>query len=429
MIWFLSSPFLPIRDYDTPWSDEGVASEVIESLLPIGDILPAPDHHWAEMKSDSALSRLAFRSLGAWNLEGVELAQYPDVVWKADFSLLADFAVRDGFERYGATAFFLADQSLHHIYWCSQERDIFPGDPEWAHAKWVWKNSMLVQITIVDHLLRTHWTMASPITRASREQLSAAHPIRRLMHPFTFRTITINHKSSFSLVPVKGFIHRTTAMTSASHRRLLNQAADLVEYETFPDRCRRQKVHSLGASSPPIQDGLEYWELIHAFVGEFIDNHYAHDTLIDDQELSGLWTALQRLPQSRNIGALSKEALVNYLTQVIWTVTGLHQYVGNPLEFILQPSFLSTKIRPGKEVADIQATLQSFSIIGLTGLPQTPLLGDYTHLVDDPEDKACLQRFQQRLEALAASIEKRNEARPEPFNSFNPRFMNCSVSI
>jgi hypothetical protein len=50
------------------------------------------------------------------------------------------------------------------------------------------------------------------------------------------------------------------------------------------------------------------------------------------------------------------QVLVEVLTGFIVLVTGVHNQVGNVADYMMDPRFVSAKIRPGKEVSDIQST-------------------------------------------------------------------------
>jgi len=82
-------------------------------------------------------------------------------------------------------------------------------------------------------------------------------------------------------------------------------------------------------------------------------------------------------------------------------------------------------------MSDVQATVQVLNLCALTGLEQPPLIGDYTHLfleLNKERVTAVFKRYQQALTQLSADIEKRNERREQPFQTFNPSLLNVSVS-
>ena len=102
---------------------------------------------------------------------------------------------------------------------------------------------------------------------------------------------------------------------------------------------------------------------------------------------------------------------------------------GAVVEYVVDPTFVGTKIRPGAEASDVQATMQGLLIMGLTGLRQPALLGDFGHLALDEEGRGAFARFRAELAALADEIDRKNLTRRFPYNGFNPRNLESSVSI
>ena len=93
----------------------------------------------------------------------------------------------------------------------------------------------------------------------------------------------------------------------------------------------------------------------------------------------------------------------------------------------------STKIRPGREVADIQASFQALNVALMTAKKVPMLMSDFSHLVlndkHQEQTRAIFGLFRQELGDLANEIDAANVHRARPCNAFNPRTMTSSVSI
>lgn len=102
-------------------------------------------------------------------------------------------------------------------------------------------------------------------------------------------------------------------------------------------------------------------------------------------------------------------------------------------EYLTDATVASGKLRPGRYMADVQASFQAILIALLTGRKQPPLIGDWTHvLLDDaqrPEAAQALKDFNAELLKLSDEIRAKNKQRPYPTNAFDPRLMLSSVSI
>jgi len=130
---------------------------------------------------------------------------------------------------------------------------------------------------------------------------------------------------------------------------------------------------------------------------------------------------------------LAAQALVGLLTGFIFHVTAGHKHVGAAFENVKDPRYMGGKIRPGAEMADVQASVQAMSIALVTGFQQPLLMDDWTHLIlhDNRynETRHVLDSFQQELAALSERVDELNTLRRFKVNAFNPRIVASSVSI
>ena len=80
------------------------------------------------------------------------------------------------------------------------------------HAKWVWKCSALVGVTLKDHLVGVHFEQANDLFKVTIEQLPAAHPVRRLLLPHIYATPSINSGAAITLATEFGILHHAVAL-------------------------------------------------------------------------------------------------------------------------------------------------------------------------------------------------------------------------
>ncbi len=425
----MRSYLFPFKDVDARWESRARARAVLQAELPAGTTLPHLVTPWEEMSSDAALSRYAFAGLGSLRLMPLPEPDAEGAAWVSDWSFMAGLEVRPGFERYGAVAWFNAAQEPVRIHWSHANKVVRPGDPDWNHAKWVWRTTVFVGTTVVDHLVGVHWLVSSHITAAVRENLGTAHPVRRLLQPHTFRTITINYNSTFSLYPEWGFVHRACSLTAESLITALGAGVEMWRYTTVPEVMARKRAEHLGEDFPFVVDGLALWKVVRDHVERYLALYYQGDDAIRDREILAMWEQIGRVRKNISLPPLTLSSLIDLLAQFIWTVTGLHEAVGAVVECVVDPTFVGTRLRPGTEMSDIQATFQGLLIMGLTGLQQPSILGDFTHVALDDAGKAAFRTFQAELTGLADQIDQKNKTRKYPYNGFNPRNLECSVSI
>ena len=441
------------------WRSPEVARDTFQEVLPLGSYMARPYHYWKEMSSDAAMSRLAFAGLGALRLmpytpkigdpEGLVRPK-----WQHDLDL-SSYEVREGFEKYGARAIF--DEDQRPIAIVRENVHYHPTRPGWEHAKWAWRCSLMVGTTVVDHLVGVHWLIGNYVTTAARFALPPTHYLRLMLKPFTWRTITINAGAYESLCPERGFVHRASALTYESLSQAFGDAVGLLEFHTVPELVRRKVGDAPGlleddgvtpAASgdwfPWLADALALYNVVRGFVIEYIDTYATEADILGDVYLRDFWRQLNKAPKEVGFPGFSRASLIDLLAQFVWSVTGLHEAVGTVNEYVIDPTFMGTKIRPPRgdgaerEMADVQASMQYLLIMALTGLgmPRLMDVGDAAGVFDaDYRGRRVFQRFHDALEKLSAAITAANvrrmahPTRPWPCDTFNPKNLETGVSI
>ena len=388
----------------------------------MGKMWPRTLVHWDDRYSDRALELLAFDGVAQHMLEKLPQAQDDGSYYGIFFNFMDALDVRPGFAKYGADAFFTKEGKVVKII--RQNKTIRPGDKDWEYAKLAFRGSLLVKVTAIDHLLTVHETVANYLTQSSREQLPPAHPLRRLIKPFTFRSNAINYASSYALNPEHAMLHRATSLST---KGLEQTFSNPWKFETFPDYMARHNVDTV--TLPFYKDGMDYWTAVRGFVGDYVDLYYAtDDTIASDKDvqnfykfLSDKWKVSSR--------PLTKDNLKDVVAQAILMVTGMHNYVGTIAEYVVDPAFTPFSWVEGELAGRPGTTVRTGIIMAATGFPQPMLMEDFTHLMLDDKAKAICKKFQSIAAQLTNTIDGRNANRPQKFLSFSPSHMEISVGI
>ena len=198
-----------------------------------------------------------------------------------------------------------------------------------------------------------------------------------------------------------------------------------------------QAVKTLGADFPYGQDGTDFYQVVRDFVSSYFNVYYKTDADVhSDVMLQRLWAAVRLFGESSGLpiwSQLTREELIEISATYIFHVTGVHHVVGNVAEYLLTPNFASPRIRPNREVSDVEASHYGLLIAVLTGARSPRLMSDFEHLLlpdaELPLTTAIFREFQSNLTILADTIDARNLKRKWKFNGFQPRRMLSSVSI
>jgi hypothetical protein len=468
-----------------PCSDELHYFDSVEEGILVGDmsmkgVLPVTTEVWKDLTSDNAMSLLAF-----WGIGQVFLAGQSNGGYSCDITLLADFAVRPKFEKYGANAVFDKNGKIESIFWSAGACVVKPGEgKKWEHAKWAWKASLGAAVTAVTHLVQLHWIIVNATHVACRQQLGADHPVRRALKVFLYNTGGVNFGSTMSLYPEDSFLHRMSALEYDGLVASINAGDASYKYMTHPEWVASKNLgEDMKAKIPICTDGMKVWDIYRAFFDGYVKLYFPNETdVTNDEELKAYWESINTRgglgsPYKYGLPDLSRDALVDQMTHHAFQATCWHEFVGAIVHYLTTPEGLATKIVPDVEVMDVQTFFQGLCLIGLTGTRQPTVISDWTHLFLEGEKNEAAKKlhttFMDQLNKLSKEIDALNEKaetqdllkaaksklgdttddkakrdlekqikeyeqllakapkqeRDRVVNSFNPKYFECSVSV
>ena len=419
----------PVVDDFRQWQDKQVADKVIAEHLM--DLQPEALELWTDVTSDTTITNFVFQGLAAHLLAPV--TGQGNVAFKVDLASLGELPVRDGNERMGATAHFDADRNLLSIYVSNDDATYVPGDDLWEHAKWHFRCAVFAYVTIVDHLGGLHLCVSELSMEASREQLPADHPLRRLLKPHVYSAGKTQTTAISILAPKGGIAERLWPFAFEDLAKLLKLGTESAPFEAFPKWLKNRGLENLSDEIYPFAtDGLALYEVCREYVDNYVEIYFPGESIVSDAAVQAFWNQLATTAPRSGIGTLqTREQLVNLVAQIIFAVSGWHSHVGALTRYLNDSSFLGGKVRAGSEFSDIQSTFLVYSLAAVTGAYQPKLLDDYTHLfLELHKEKAVevFQQFQKSLIALGRDIDSRNESRSMPLRTFHPAVLDTSVS-
>ncbi|KAI7753940.1 hypothetical protein M8C21_033140 [Ambrosia artemisiifolia] len=195
---------------------------------------------------------------------------------------------------------------------------------------------------LVNHWLRTHATM-EPFILAAHRQLSAMHPIYKLLEPHMRYTLETNAIARQNLINADGVIEQgftpgryALEISAAAYKNwrfdLEGLPADLIRRGmAIPDPSQRHGLKLLIDDYPYASDGLLIWEAIQNWVQTYVTQYYPDESFVcNDRELQA-WYA-----ESINVGhadlrnetwwpsLANVEDLTTILTTIIWLASAQH---------------------------------------------------------------------------------------------------------
>ncbi|KAK9170127.1 hypothetical protein Syun_002267 [Stephania yunnanensis] len=264
---------------------------------------------------------------------------------------------------YGSrTLFFLTDSGTLRPIAIELTRPPSADKPQWKHVyiydcdattSWLWKFAKAHVCAhdagyhqLVVHWLRTH-CCTEPYIIAANRQLSAMHPVYRLLHPHFRYTMEINALARELLINAGGIIE--SSFSPGKYSIELSSVAYDQEWrfdmEALPaDLIRRGMAvedptaeHGLKLvieDYPFANDGLVLWDTIKTWVTDYVNHYYPEPTLIaNDAELHAWWTEVRTKGHGDKKDEPwwpvlnTQEDLIQVLSTIIWVTSGHHAAV------------------------------------------------------------------------------------------------------
>ncbi|KAF7849070.1 hypothetical protein BT93_L1273 [Corymbia citriodora subsp. variegata] len=345
------------------------------------------------------------------------------------------------------------------------------GNPQWKHVftptcnstgMWLWRLAKAHVLAhdsgyhqLVSHWLRTHCA-TEPYIIAANRQLSAMHPIYKLLRPHFRYTMAINALARGYLINGDGVIE--SSFSPGKYSMELSAVAydqqwqfdlqglpnDLisrglaVEDPTAPHGLR------LAIEDYPFaNDGLLLWDAIKEWVTDYVSYYYPDPSRIAlDKELQSWWTEIRTVGHGDKKDSpgwpdlKTPSDLIDIITTMVWVASGHHAavnfgqytYAGY---FPNRPTIARTKMPvedPTEEELKIfsnkpevtlltcfPSQIQATKVMAVLDVlsnhsPDEEYLGQVPAPAwkEDPAIKAAFERFSGRLKELEGIIDARN---------------------
>jgi hypothetical protein len=411
--------------------------------------------------ADAAEQFLAFGMIGSHRVEVLQAASTPTLngaptLYKVAASGLSSLAVRSGFARYGADMYFNSNLEPVMVQRPSGEQvwRALVTSSAWQYWKFVWRSSLLLEITTVDHLWTTHFSAANALAAASREGLPPTHPLRRLLTIFTFHTIAVNKDAAHQLVGPKHLLHRSTGFENFGDVSKVAQAAiPSLEssFGAFLDNEGFEMLDQTLKDTPYFADGKLLFDALKGLVDEWFgvfENDWCDVTdVVISSDLTmfmsryeswsmhgshattdSVWLGLHNMN-----GQITCSGFKKWLSVMLFAVTGYHRHVGTVADITSDADFATFSWKDGEASGRPLQHLQMSLIAASTAKKHPKIFNDFTHLAaglpSQAAAEAVLQNFQTQMSVVLAQINQRNAHRPVPYWQMDPTHVECSVAV
>ncbi|XP_062083943.1 lipoxygenase 2, chloroplastic-like [Humulus lupulus] len=345
-----------------------------------------------------------------------------------------------------------------------QWKEVYTPTANWHSTDiWLWKLAKAHVLAhdagvhqLVSHWLRTHCAV-EPYVIATNRQLSAMHPINRLLQPHLRYTMEINARARKTLINADGVIESTFSpgkycieLSSVIYDKqwqfdLQALPADLVHRGmAVEDETCEHGLRLTIEDYPYANDGLLIWDAIKQWVTDYVNHYYANSSEVErDEELQEWWKEIRTVGHADKKEGWpelkTREDLIDIVTNIAWIASGHHaavnfgQYAFSAY-FPNRPSLTRTtmpsedkesrpdvwkafkenpedtilKCFPSQlQAAKNMATLDLLS----THASDEEYLGHHVEStwMEDPNIYSAFKRFQERIKKIEDIIDERND--------------------
>ena len=401
-------------------------------LDPVAAALAAPD--------GDLIAELAVRGSHAWALKAarpVAAATVPGQ-YEIDMTWLEAYEPQPGLLRPGGRARLeVVDGRLRTVAVVAADARGGPrgtaGDPDPGLATRLLLTGWNEDHTTIRHNVFTHLTVLTSFALASTNQLPAAHPLRRLLHP-CFQTLLIgNHEiAALQLPGPTGFAPRIFSHDAAQIVAMArDRLATFDVWDLEPDTQFARRGTTTTPFDYPYRDNvLALWKPTLELTREYVAVYYADDAAVRaDAAVAGWLAELDRLLPggvSTPIDGPTQEWLARLCALLIHLSSVEHDYLNNVAWNYGTLGWLIPAVVPAS--GQPMDRRRSFDLIATyigTWMRYNMLLTcGWPNLALDDHGHAAIQRWIDRMDAVQAHLATQP---PQPWLSY-PGNLNPSVS-
>ncbi|OMO86527.1 Lipoxygenase [Corchorus olitorius] len=304
---------------------------------------------------------------------------------------------------------------------------------------------------LISHWLNTH-AVLEPFIIATNRQLSALHPIYKLLHPHYRDTMAINALAREVLINADGLVEKTfyPGKYSLELTSIIYKDWNFLD-EALPNDLKKRGIAVDDVNSPnglrlliedyPFAiDGLEIWFAIEEWVRDYCSFYYKTDEMVQkDPELQAWWKELVEVghgdkkeekwwPKMQNC-----KELIQCCTIIVWIASALHASVNfgqyayggySPNRPTLSrrfmpeegtPEYVELEKNPEKAffntITSVDQSLAGMSLVETLSKqsPDEAYLGKEDHDWDAETLNKAYKKFQDRLDNIESDIIIKND--------------------
>lgn len=334
-----------------------------------------------------------------------------------------DLRQLDGYEHYpglrsiGARVLFRVNQSARRLEATQIDCELGtckPGDADWEIAEKIALCAATTHVSLVRHFNGVHLAAGAPFAIATRNNLPAGHPLRRLLWPHMYGTQYSNQIVTKGQMSKRGDFETTFSFPHSGMCKLFAETYEQYDITVLdPARDAEQRgIAGAGFETPALSNRQALFNVMNAHALRYLRLYYDSDEKLCADEHLQNWVEELNLLVPNGIRKLlgehiTIESAARLITAFIYMVTVEHEILGTGLwNYQLWTYVQPIRIyRNGQlEALDVYQRLvnANFNL----NVRRARLMQDFGYLALDHKGADAFRIFRAELQALQEKMEQ-----------------------
>ncbi|BBX44170.1 hypothetical protein GCM10009641_67300 [Mycobacterium cookii] len=345
--------------------------------------------------------------------------------WEWDLRMLDNYQHHRGLLKIGSRVLFRVNKVRRSLEAyeidCVLGNSITPNDPEWDQATKIVLCAASTHLSLVRHYNWVHLAGGAQLAIATRNSLSANHPLFRLLWPYVYGTQQSNDMVTRGQMERGGDFETTFSLTFEGMCKLFDDTYLQYSHDVNdPEEYGKSRKVRGAVFDTPTQDNLEaLFDVLHRYVRNYLGIYYprkargSNSIHQDPETLAWLGELNTVIPNGVGVNPTSFtwDELARMLAGQLYSVTVQHEILGScmwnyQLWTHRQPARIYSDFR--REPLDIYQRLvnSNFNL----NVHRRALMDDFDSLALDYRAQLVMIQFQADLAKLEAQMRSQPDA-------------------
>jgi arachidonate 15-lipoxygenase len=421
---------LPAMQSDLPSIDADPQKALAAAYTDAHRKLFPPPQLPPEYQSPINLGRIAVASPYACYVE-----RAPEGGYQWDLRQLADFEYHKGLRSLGVRVLFQVNEATRQLDATRIDCELgscTPSDPNWELAQKIALCAATTHVSLVRHFNGVHLAAGAPFAIATRNNLPAAHPLRRLLWPHIYGTQYSNQIVTRGQMAKGGDFETTFSFTHKGMCKLFETTYEQYDVTVLdPDRdAALRGITDGGFDTPALANRQALFAVMHAHALRYLRLYYDSDEKLgSDADFAGWVEELDRIIPNgirKLLGAdITIESAARLIAAFIYLAAVEHEILGTGLwNYQLWTNVQPIRIyRNGqREPIDVYQRLvnANFNL----NVSRARLMSDFGYLALDRNGADEFRVFRYELQCLQEQMDQEESA----YWKISPKILEANIN-